>query len=477
MEKISNLAKRRGFVYPSAEIYGGVGAIYDFGPLGATLKKNIRDLWWKRFVESRDDIVGIESSIITKREILKASGHEGNFTDSMLECKLCHARFRADRFPLDPPKGVGEEDRLWYEKWVDSYRSAHGGHEEDDLKKAINAQKDSFDEQRVVCPNCLKTSDYTEAKPFNLMFKTYVGPTANEEDLAYLRPETAQGMFTNFKSILDTNRLKIPFGIAQVGKSFRNEITTGEWLFRLREFEIAEIEYFVKPGTDEKWFSAWVSEWQKFFLDLGIKKENLKLYEHPKASLAHYSKGTTDIIYNFPIGWKELAGIANRTDFDLKAHIEGSGRDLSFFDEESKEKFVPYVIEPTLGIERAFFALLADSYDEEKDGEEIRSVLRFSPAVAPVKVAIFPLQKDEGIVKIAKEIYENLRGRYSVQYDQSGSIGRRYRRQDEIGTPYCLTVDFDSLTDKKVTVRDRDSMKQERVLISKLEDLLSKKLA
>lgn len=426
MEKVTNLAKRRGFVYPSAEIYGGVGAIYDFGPLGAALKKNIRDLWWKRFVESRDDIVGIESAIVTKRPILQASGHEKSFSDELVECKVCHLRFRADQ---EIPKG--------------------GGHEH----------------------------DLTKPQHFNLMFRTHVGPTEDEDSLAYLRPETAQGMFTNFKNILETSRVKIPFGIAQVGKSFRNEITTGEWLFRVREFEIAEIEYFVKPGTDEKWFREWVSEWQKFFEDLGIKRANLKLHEHPKASLAHYSKGTTDILYNFPIGWKELAGIANRTDFDLKSHIEKSGRDLSYFDEETKEKFVPYVVEPTLGIERAFFALLTDAYDEEKDEEGERVILRLNPRVAPVKVAIFPLQKDEPLTKVARKIYDELKEKWSVQYDQSGSIGRRYRRQDEIGTPYCVTIDFESLKDKKVTVRDRDSMQQGRVLISKLFDYLSSRVS
>ena len=425
MEKISNLAKRRGFVYPSAEIYGGIGAIYDFGPLGTALKRNIRDLWWQRFVTSRNDIVGIESAIITKREVLQASGHEASFSDELAECRVCQERFRVGE---DIPEGKGHKHEL------------------------------------------------TKPRQFNLIFRTHVGPTEDEDSLAYLRPETAQGMFTNFKNILDTTRVKVPFGIAQIGKSFRNEITTGEWLFRLREFEIAEIEYFVKPGTDEKWFKTWVGEWEKFFTDLGIKKENLKLYEHPKASLAHYSKATTDINYHFPIGWKELAGIANRTDYDLKAHVEKSGRDLSFFDEETKEKFTPYVIEPTMGIERAFFAILTDAYDEEADGDEVRSVLRFDPKVAPVKVAVFPLQKDEPLVKIAKEIYDELKEKWAVQYDQSGSVGRRYRRQDEIGTSYCVTVDFDSLKDKKVTVRDRDSMKQERVLITKLSEYLSKKL-
>ena len=425
MDKLTSLAKRRGFVYPSSEIYGGLSAIYDFGPLGTLLKRNIRDEWWKRFVQQRDDIVGIESALITRREVLQASGHESSFTDPLVECKICHQRFRADQ----------------------------------EITQASDHQH-----------------DLTEPKSFNLMFKTYVGPTEEEGNLAYLRPETAQGMFTNFKNIIDSTRIKMPFGIAQVGKSFRNEITTGEWLFRLRELEIAEIEYFVKPGTDEEWFGKWVSEWEAFFTDLGLKPENLKHYQHPQQSLAHYSKGTTDLLYNFPIGWKELAGIANRTDFDLKAHTEASGKDLSFFDEETKEKYVPYVIEPTLGIERAFFAFLTDAYAEEDDKEGTRAILRFHPKLAPIKAAVFPLQKSDELVKVAQEIYKNLQQNYMVQYDQSGSVGRRYRRQDEIGTPYCITVDFDSLQDKKVTVRDRDTMEQQRVAISELTSYLANKL-
>ncbi len=432
LESIANLAKRRGFVMPSADIYGGLSAIYDFGPLGVLLKNNIRNEWWKRFVQQRSDVFGLDSAVVTKKEILQASGHEESFTDPLVECKICHERFRADQ--------------------------------------EIPAIKDH-------------KHDLTEPKKFHLMFKTHVGSTEGVASLAYLRPETAQGIFTNFKMILDTSRVKVPFGIAQVGKSFRNEITTGEWLFRLREFEIAEVEYFVRPGTDEKYFDQWLKEWEEFYVDLGLSPSNIKHHKHPKDTLAHYSKRTIDLQYKYPQGWKELAGVANRTDYDLSQHQSASGKDLSYFDEKDGAKYLPYVIEPTMGLERAMFAFMADAYREylggrgkggAEEGNEV--VLHLNPRLAPIKAAIFPLVNKEKLPEIARDIAGGLRKHMFVQYDESGSIGRRYRRQDEIGTPFCVTVDFNTPKKKTVTVRDRDSMKQEWVKISELEEYLAKKL-
>lgn len=437
LEKITNLAKRRGFVFPSAEIYGGVGAIYDLGPLGVMLKNNLRAEWLKKFTQERDDVLPIESAIITKREVLRASGHEAGFTDPLVECKICHQRFRAD--------------------------------------KEIPEAKDH-------------KHDVTSPKKFNLMFRTYLGATEETGDLTYLRPETAQGMFVNFKNILETSRAKLPFGIAQSGKSFRNEITTGEFLFRLREFEIAEIEYFVKPGEDMEWFEKWIGEWENFFLGLGMKKENLQRYNHSQKSLAHYSKGTTDLQYKYPWGWDELAGVANRTDFDLKNHAKASGKELTYFDELENKKYLPYVIEPTLGLERAMFAFLVDSYREYPGGRkaeggvrktengETEIVLHLHPRLAPIKAAVLPLVKKEKLPEIAGEIAKELKNLFYVQYDESGSIGRRYRRQDEIGTPFCVTVDFETQKDHAVTVRDRDTMKQERVKIKELAAHLQERI-
>lgn len=427
MEQVSNLAKRRGFVYPSGEIYGGLNGFWDYGPLGVELKNNIKKLWWDANVREREDVVGIEASIITNPKVWQASGHTEHFKDELVECKNCHRRYRAD----DAPKN---------------------------------------------CTACGQ-GEFTEPKGFNTMFKTFLGPVENAEDTAYLRPETAQGMFVNFRNVLDSARLKVPFGIAQIGKSFRNEITTGNFIFRNREFEQMELEYFVKPGEEAKWHEYWKKERLQWYLDLGIKTENIRLRDYDKSELAHYSKATADVEYNYPfMGWGELEGIASRSDYDLKRHLEASGKDLTFFDEESKEKFVPYVVEPAAGVDRIFLILLLDAYAEEEDKDGTRIVLRLHPKVAPVKVAIFPLQKDDGIVAAARDIYGTLRGLWSVQYDQSGSVGRRYRRQDEVGTPYCVTVDFDTLTDKKVTIRDRDTMAQERVAITDLPSYFSKKL-
>ena len=432
LEKIVSWAKRRGYIMPGSEIYGGIGGIYDLGPYGVALKNNIKKLWWKTFVEDRDDVVGLESAILMNRKVWQASGHEAGFTDELVECKKCHQRFKAD----DVAEG----------------KCPSGG-----------------------------AHELTEPKAFNAMFETYIGVVKDEDAKTYLRPETAQGMFTDFKQVLETSRKKLPVGIAQIGKCFRNEINTKDYLFRVREFEIAEIEYFVKPGDDEKSFDEWLKRWEEFVLSCGIKKENLQNYEHPKEGLAHYSKGTADLQYNFPFGFKELAGVANRTDFDLKSHEEASGKDLKYFDEEAKEKYWPYVIEPTLGVERLLLAVICDAFEELESRTETTEavtekeiVLHLDPKLAPVKVAVFPLVKK--ISKEAREVYEDLKKCWPAEFDESGSIGRRYRRQDEIGTPFCVTFDFDSLEDQKVTVRDRDTMKQERVEIKELKNYLFEKL-
>jgi len=440
MKKIMSLAKRRGFVFQSSEIYGGVEALWDFGPLGAAMKQNLKREWMRRFVQQMDNVVALDSTILMHPDVWKASGHIENFTDPLIECKSCNSRFRADHMIDGRFVGQGEA-------------------------KEPNQ-----------CPEC-GDRDFTSAKNFNLMFKTFLGAVEDSAHVTYLRPETAQGMFVDFKLVQESMRQKVPFGIAQIGKSFRNEITTGNFFFRSREFEIAEIEFFVKPGEDDKWFDFWLNAWEKFYLDLGIKKENMRRYEHPKESLAHYSKRTVDIEYKFPFGWGELAGVANRTDFDLKQHAQFSGKDLTYRDAETGESYTPYVIEPTMGIERAMLALLLDAYEEVKGArtttteaaKETEVVLKLSKHVAPVQVAVFPLMKNkpELVIK-AKEVFEMLQKDFACQYDEVGAIGRRYRRQDEIGTPFCITVDFDSLESNDVTLRDRDTMDQTRVKIPDL---------
>lgn len=439
LDQLVSLAKRRGFIYPSNELYGGLAAVYDLGPLGVALKNNLKRLWWQRFVDGRDDCIGIESAILTRREVLQASGHETAFTDPLVECRVCHERFRAD-------------------------------HE-------IPAAKDH-------------DHDLTEPKQFNLMFKTYAGPVEDDAALVYLRPETAQGMFTNFRNISETMRVKIPFGIAQIGKSFRNEITTGTFLFRLREFEIAEIEYFVKPGEDDQMFDAWLMEWKQFLLDLGLPEARLRRYDHPRESLAHYSKATADFEYLFPFGWGEITGLANRTDYDLKQHQEASGKKLEYFDDTTGERYLPYVIEPTLGVERVMLAVLAEAYEEIATGRsqseqgtgnseqtEPEVVLHLHPKLAPVKVAILPLVKKAGMPEKALELRTELtKAGIVTAYDPSGSIGRRYRRQDEIGTPWCVTIDGETVEQGTVTIRDRDTMAQDRIPASELVSWIQAKL-
>ena len=448
MEKIISLCKRRGFVFQDSEIYGGIEGVWDYGPLGSLLKNNIKNEWLKRFVQQKDDVVLIDGSVLMSSAVWRASGHLENFTDPLVECKDCHRRFRADHMVDGRFVGEGEA-------------------------KVANQ-----------CPNC-GNREFTPARQFNLMFKTFIGPIEDEAHQIYLRPETAQSMFTDFKQVQESMRLKIPFGIAQIGRCFRNEITTGNYTFRSREFDIAEIEYFVEPGTDEKIFDSWLNEWEKFFLDMGLRKENLRRFEHPKESLAHYSKRTVDIEYKFPFGWSELAGVANRTNFDLSQHTKFSTKDLSYFDAEKNKKYIPYVIEPTLGIERLALALLVDAYQEVKGGrtktteaaKEVEVVLKLSKRVAPIHVAVLPLVKNKPLlVKKAKEIYQMLKPHFRCQYDEVDSIGRRYRRQDEIGSLYAVTVDFESLDQHDATIRDRDSMAQERVKIENLIKVLKEKL-
>lgn len=427
MDKIVSLCRRRGFVFQSSEIYGGLASCWDFGPLGVELKRNLKEAWWKDMVQSRDDMVGIDTSILMHPQVWVASGHLKHFTDPLVECKVCQKRFKADEL------------------------------------------------EKPICPAC--GGELTEPRQFNTMFKTFMGPVEDSSSVVYLRPETAQGMFVNFSNVLTTTRKRLPFGIAQVGKSFRNEITTGNFIFRDREFEQMEIEYFVKPGTQDKWYEYWVNERYNWYQQIGIKKEHLKLHYKCKEELAHYALACCDIEYYFPMGWGELEGIASRGDYDLTQHALASGKSLEYVDEETKEHYRPYVVEPSAGVDRAVLALLCDAYDEDiADGEQ-RVILRFHPRMAPVKIAVLPLSKKEPLVKLAREIYDQLRPCWVTQYDDTQSIGRRYRRQDEIGTPFCVTVDFQSLEDNQVTVRERDSMVQIRIPIAELKDTLAAKLA
>ena len=442
MEKIVSLCKRRGFVFPSSEIYGGLGSFWDYGPLGVELKRNIKNMWWKAIVQERDDVVGVDTSIMMHPQVWRASGHVDSFTDPLVECKSCHLRWRVDEIASPSPD--------------------------------LSHQGRGIKEERGACPGC--GGELTEPRMFNLMFKTSVGPVEEEASTVYLRPETAQGIFVNFENVITTSRKKLPLGIAQIGKSFRNEITPGNFIFRTREFEHMELEYFVKPGIDETWFDYWVKERFNWYQKLGIRQENLRLRQHGKNELAHYAKDCYDIDYLFPMGWSELEGIANRSDYDLAQHAKHSGKDLSYYDAETDERYVPYVIEPSAGVDRAFLAFLIDAYCEEAVEGETRVVLRLYPSLAPMKVAVLPLSRNEKLRPLAKEIYQQLCPKFVTCYDDSQSIGRRYRRQDETGTPFCITIDFESLEDHQVTVRERDSLAQIRVPIEELEKILEAKL-
>ncbi|GGO80675.1 glycine--tRNA ligase [Wenjunlia tyrosinilytica] len=452
IDTIVSLSKRRGFVYPCSEIYGGQRAAWDYGPLGVELKENIKRQWWRSMVTSRDDVVGLDSSVILAREVWEASGHVATFTDPLTECTSCHKRFRADHLE-------------------EAYEAKHG-------RPPAGGLAD------INCPNCGNKGTFTEPKQFSGLLSTHLGPTQDSGSVAYLRPETAQGIFTNFAAVQQTSRKKPPFGIAQIGKSFRNEITPGNFIFRTREFEQMEMEFFVKPGEDEKWHEYWMAERWNWYVDLGITPENIRWYEHPKEKLSHYSKRTADIEYRFNFGgteFSELEGVANRTDFDLAAHSKASGQDLSYFDQEAGERWFPYVIEPAAGVNRAMLAFLLDAYVEDeapnaKGVMEKRTVLRLDPRLAPVKVAVLPLSRNPALSPKARGLASDLRKHWNVDFDDAGAIGRRYRRQDEIGTPFCVTVDFDTLEDNAVTIRERDTMAQQRISIDQVESYLAGKL-
>ena len=480
LEDIVSLCKRRGFIFQSSEIYGGLASCYDYGPLGVELKRNVRAAWWKSTVQVRDDVVGLDSSILMHPLVWKASGHTDKFADLIVECKKCNTRSRVDHLT----------ERA-----------------EEHTKHVLleTAMADAKDLSNKSCPNCGSVGKFTEPMEFKLMFETQMGANVDDSMTLFLRPETAQGIFANFRNVLDTARVKIPFGIAQIGKSFRNEVTTKAFIFRTREFEQAELEFFVEPGTDEKWYETWKELRFNWYLDLGINKENLRMREHAGDELAHYAKACVDIEYRFPFGsgdWQELEGIANRTDFDLRQHQRGmrtlnswfeNNQDLariklaaeaegyakgplSYFDDEKRKRYIPYIIEPSAGIDRSALAFLVDAYDEEEVRGEKRNLLRFDPVLAPIKVGVFPLVKRDGMPDVAKNIYDDLKKSFNCFYDEKGAIGRRYRRQDEAGTPFCITVDGQTLEDNTVTVRERDSMDQVRVSADQLRTYLREKL-
>lgn len=428
-DQVVNLCKRRGFVFPSAEIYGGFRSTYDYGPVGVLLLRNVKDAWWRAMVQSRTDVVGLDAAILSPSAIWEASGHLKNFTDPLVDCRNCNERYRLDQL-----------------------------------------------EDADLCPNCGKKGTFTEARQFNLMFKTHAGPIEGDANTAYLRPETAQGMFINFKNVLDSSRKKPPFGIAQVGKSFRNEITPGNFIFRTREFEQMELEFFVAPNEAGQWFDYWCKERFQWYIDLGIPEDKLRLRPHDEDELSHYSAGTSDVEFLYPWGWGELEGIANRTDYDLKQHGEHSGQRLEYFDQATNERYVPYVIEPAAGATRTMMAFLLAAYDEEEVRGETRTVLRLHHRLAPYKVAVLPLSRKDELISVAKEVLDLLQPQWMCDYDETQSIGRRYRRQDELGTPYCVTIDFESLEDRAVTVRERDAMTQDRVSIEQLGAYLRDRL-
>ena len=451
LDNVINLCKRRGFVFPAGEIYGGTRSAWDYGPFGVELKENIKRQWWRAVVTSRDDVVGLDSSVILPRQVWVASGHVGAFSDPLTECQSCHNRFRAD-------------------------------HLEEEFEARKGRAPDGLAE--IACPSCGTRGRWTEPRDFNMMLRTYLGPVEDAAGLHYLRPETAQGIFVNFSNVVNATRKKPPFGIGQVGKSFRNEITPGNFIFRTREFEQMEMEFFVEPGSDEDWHQYWIDERTDWYVDLGVARENLRHFEHPRDKLSHYSKRTVDIEYRFgfPGGeWGELEGVANRTDFDLSTHSQHSGVDLSYYDQAKDRRYLPYVIEPAAGLTRSLMTFLLDAYAEDeapntKGGVDKRTVLRLDPRLAPVKVAVLPLSRNEALSPKARDLAAELRRSWNVDFDDAQAIGRRYRRQDEIGTPYCVTVDFDTLDDQAVTIRERDTMSQDRIGIDKVTDYLATRL-
>lgn len=446
MQDIVAFCKNRGFVYPGSDIYGGLSNSWDYGPLGVELKNNIKRAWWQKFIQESEYNVGIDAAILMNPEVWITTGHVSGFSDPLIDCKECKTRHRADKL---------------IEDWINKNKSSISveGMNDENLMEFIK-------ENKIVCPNCLKTN-FTDIRKFNLMFKTFQGITEDTKSEIYLRPETAQGMFINFKNVQRTTRKKMPMGIGMQGKSFRNEITPGNFIFRTREFEQMELEFFCEPGTDLKWYEYWKDFCKNWIINLGVKENNLKLREHNKEELSFYSKGTTDIEYKFPFGYGELWGIANRTDYDLKCHMEKTKEDLTYFDEENKKRYIPYCIEPAVGVDRLLLMFLCDAYEEEITENDTRIVLKIHPCLAPVKIAVLPLSKK--LSEEAKKIYLQFIKKYNCEYDEAGSIGKRYRRQDEIGTPYAITIDFDTLEDKSVTIRERDSMKQERIKIKDLD--------
>jgi glycyl-tRNA synthetase len=448
MDSLTSLAKRRGIAFPSSEIYGGLRSAWDYGPLGVELRRNIRTAWWRSMVQLRDDVVGLEAAIIMAPRVWEASGHVRSFSDPLVECEDCHRRYREDHVPGMPTA------------------SNHG-------------PEGTLEHGTPTCPEC--GGKLSEPRRFNLMFKTHMGPVEDDAAVVYLRPETAQGMFVDYRTVQQSSRLKVPFGIAQIGKSFRNEITPGNFIFRTREFEQMEMEFFVEPDTDEKWFEYWVDERFRWYRELGISEDKLRLRPHDPDELAHYAKAATDVEYDFPFGWSELEGIANRTDFDLRQHQEVSGEDLTYFDQEHDRRYLPFVVEPAAGVDRALLAFLCDAYREEEaptasGGTERRTLLRLHPALAPIKVAVLPLSRNDALVPESRRVHDLVKAAWITQFDDAGSIGRRYRRQDEVGTPFCVTVDFDTVEDRAVTVRDRDTMVQERIPIESLVGYLRERL-
>jgi glycyl-tRNA synthetase len=443
MDRLVSLCKRRGFVFPSSEIYGGIGSTYDYGPLGVELKRNVKDAWWQAMVREREDVEGLDSAILMHPRVWEASGHVAGFTDPLVDCKTCKARFRLDQLPGFDPAFLA------------------------DPGSATSALTEEG-RARLQCPRCGSRS-FSDVRRFNLMFRTWMGPVEDDASIAYLRPETAQGIYVNFLNVLNSSRQKVPFGIAQIGKAFRNEITPGNFIFRTREFEQMEMQFFVHPSEADRWFDEWRDRRMAFYGALGIRPERLRLQPHGPDELAHYARAAVDVQYEFPFGWQELEGIHNRGDYDLSRHEEFSGKKLSYYDEATKERFVPWVIETSAGCDRTVLTLLVDAYAEEGEGKEARTVLRLSPRVAPIKLAVLPLVNRDGMDALARRIFEGLKGKVAAFYDDGGSIGRRYRRQDEAGTPFCATVDSQTLEDGTVTVRDRDSMAQERVPAEGLE--------
>ena len=450
MEKIVALCKARGFIYPGSEIYGGLANSWDYGPLGVELKNNVKNAWWDAFIRKNPLNVGVDCSILMNPEVWVATGHVSSFDDPLMDCKACKTRFRAD-------------------KLIEDYMEENGIVNDDPIDGWSNEKMEAYiEEHQIACQNCGK-HDFTNIRQFNLMFKTFMGVTEDAKNVVYLRPETAQGIFVNFKNVQRTSRKKIPFGIGQIGKSFRNEITPGNFTFRTREFEQMELEFFCEPGTDLEWYAYWREFCMNWLIRLGIDKDHLRMREHSQEELAFYSKGTADIEFTYPFGWGELWGIADRTDYDLMRHQEHSGEDMQYFDQEKNQKYVPYCVEPSLGADRVTLAFLCEAYDEEElEGGDVRSVMHFHPALAPVKMAVLPLSKK--LNESAMALYEKLSEHYNCQFDDAGSIGKRYRRQDEIGTPFCITVDFETANDGCVTIRHRDSMEQERIAIDALEE-------